>query len=109
MSLDGNNDSSTSSLATPRPLEDDTATPPVPQRETVAELRYVAENRTLKALAILSLGLKNPDGSPTFDPAVLPWSAALRPTTLKMTAKDLRSEVLRRSVAAENIFKCTST
>ncbi len=54
MSLDGNDDSSASS-ATPRPSEDDTATAPsVPQRETVAELLYVAENRSLKALAILS-------------------------------------------------------
>ena len=54
MSLHGNDNSSASSLATPRPLEDDTTAPPVPQRETVAELLYVAENRSLKALAILS-------------------------------------------------------
>ena len=107
MSPDGddNSSASSSSLATPRPLEDDDATTPaVPQRETFAELRYAAEGRTLKALAILSLGMKNDDDTPIFDLSVLPWSAALRPTTLKMTAKELRAEVIRRSVAAENIL-----
>ncbi len=104
MSLHGDDNSSASSLATPRPLEDDTTAPPVPQRETFAELRYATENQSLKALAILSLGLKKPDRSPTFDPAVLLWSAALCPITLKMTAKELRSEVLLHSVAAENIL-----
>ena len=41
---------------------------------------------------------------PTFDLAILSWSAALCPTTLKMTAKDLRGEVTRRSVAAKNVL-----
>ncbi len=83
------------SLDTPRPPEDDNAS---------AGLKYDAENRSLKALAILSLGLKNPDGSPTFDPAVSPWSAALPPTALKMTAKELRAEVMRRNIAAANVL-----
>ena len=65
---------------------------------------YVSEGRSLNALAILSLGLKDDDGSPTFNPSVLPWSAALRPTALKMTAKDLRAEVTRRNVAIENVL-----
>ena len=64
---------------------------------------YEKENRSLKALAFLSFGLLNDDGSPTFNPAVLPWSAALRPTTLKMTAKELQSEIVRRNVATENV------
>ena len=58
----------------------------------------------MKALALLSLGLANDDGSPIFNLSVLPWSAALGPSALKMTAKELRSEVLRRCVAAENIL-----
>jgi hypothetical protein len=98
-------DASGDSLATPRPFEDGTTTTPSGiQRETLAEQRYAAEGRTLKALAVLSLGLKNDDGTPTFDPLVLPWSAALRPTTLKMTAKELRAEIVRRTVAAENVL-----
>ena len=98
-------DISVDSLLTPRPLEDDDAdTPSPPPRGTLSEQMYDAGNRSLKALAILSLGLVNDDGAPTFDLAVLPWSAALRPTTLKMTAKELRSEILRRCVAAENVL-----
>ncbi len=58
----------------------------------------------MKALALLSLGQANNDGSPIFKLLVLPWSAALCPSALKMTAKELRSEVLRRCVAAENIL-----
>jgi hypothetical protein len=105
MTIDDDDSISGNSLDTPRPPEDDNAAAATPLHgSTRAELWYIAENRSLKALAILSLGLKNDDGSPIFDPAVLPWSAALRPTTLKMTTKDLRSEVLRRSVAAENIL-----
>ena len=101
MSRDADDDSiSVKSLDTPRPLEDEDAAP----REILSEQWYVAENRSLKALAFLSLGLLNDDGIPTFDPAVLPWSAALQPTTLKMTAKDLRAEVVRRNVATDNVL-----
>lgn len=85
------------SLATPRALYDD-AKGRV-SRESFAEIFYVAENRSLKALAILSLGLLNNDGTPTFNHSVLPWSAALRPTVLKMNANDLRGEVTRRNDA----------
>lgn len=95
-------DASGDSLATPRPFEDDTIPPPGIQRVTLAEQQYAAEGRTLKALAVLSLGLKNNDGMPTFDPSVLPWSAALKASSLKMTAKELRAEINRRSIAAEN-------
>ena len=49
-------DASGDSLATPRPFEDGTTTTPSGiQRETLAEQRYAAEGRTLKALAVLSL------------------------------------------------------
>ena len=102
MSLD-NDSISDSSLATPRPLVDDSAATNRP-REILSEVTYVAAGRSLKALALLSLGLKNDDGSPTFNPSLLPWSAAARASTLKMSAKDLRGEVLRRCVAAGNIL-----
>ena len=92
-----------SSLATPRPLEEDYATAATP-RETNSEVWYISQGRSLKALAVLTLGLTNNDGSPIFNLSVLPWSAALRPSALKMTAKELRSEVLRRCVAAGNIL-----
>jgi len=94
---------SVSSLATPRAFDDDDGLE-TSSRQTYAEKMYVAEGRSLKALATLSLGLKNNDGTPTFDPSVLPWSAAARPTALKMTAKDLRKEVNRRNVAAKNVL-----
>jgi len=91
---------STDSLATPRAIENDDAAAADPPRETFAEFFYVNEgNRSLKSLAILSLGVNNDDGSPLFDPSVLPWSAALRPSALKMTANDLRNEVKRHCVA----------
>jgi len=95
---------SVSSLATPQPFNDDASPGVPPSRETYAELSYVSEGRSLKALAILSLGLKDGDGSPTFNPSVLPWSAALRPTALKMTANELRAEVTRRNVAIANVL-----
>ncbi len=38
---------------------------------------FVDKGRTLKALALLSLGLKNEDGSLIFNPSVLPWSAVI--------------------------------
>jgi hypothetical protein len=70
----------------------------------MAEQMYSTNGRSLKALALLSLGLKNDDGSPVFNTSILPWSAALRPSALKMTAKELRREILRRCVAAGNVL-----
>ena len=102
MTIDDDDSVSGNSLDTPRPPEDDSASAATPPHgSTYAELKYDAENRSLKALAILSLGLKNDDGTPIFDLAVLPWSAAQRPTTLKMTAKELRAEVIWRSMATK--------
>ena len=106
MTID-DNDGSADSLATPRPFEDEDnagAATAVSSRQTNAELRYAAEGSSLKALAVLSLGLKNEDGTPTYNPSVLPWSAATKAATLKMTAKELRAEIIRRCVAAENIL-----
>ena len=101
-------DGSVDSLDTPRPFADDAEEPltadPSAGERTHSELMYVSQGRTLKALALLSLGLKNDDGSATFNPSVLPWSAALRPSALKLTAKELRGEVARRSVAAGNVL-----
>ncbi len=63
---------------------------------------FVDKVRSLKALALLSLGLKGDNGSLVFNPSVLPWSAAIRKTAIKTTAGELREEVLWRSVAAGN-------
>ena len=64
--------------------------------EIHSESMYASKGRTLKALALLSLGLLNDDGNALFNPSVLPWSAALRPSALKMSADELRKEVERR-------------
>ena len=60
------------SLATPRPSEDGDAAAVLATHESLSELFYNSKNCLLKALALLSLGLKNDDGMPTFDLAVLP-------------------------------------
>jgi hypothetical protein len=41
------------------------------------------------------LGLTNNNGSPLFNPPILPWTGAFHPSALKMTAADLRNEVKR--------------
>ena len=91
-------------LATPHPLEDkdNAVAPPAAARESLFEVFYISENWSLKALALLSLGLENSDGTPMFNPVALPWSAAVQSTALKMMAKDLCAEIIRCS-AAENI------
>ena len=100
-----NNSISTASLATPGPLEEDDAARAAPPCGTFAEMMYVAQGRSsLKALELLSLRVKNDDGTPIFDPLVLPWSTAAHPSSLKWTAKELRSEINRRSVATENVL-----
>ena len=96
-------DDDADSLATPRALEEDEEAG-IPSPQTMAEQMYSTNGRSLKALALLSLGLKNDDGSPVFNTSILPWSAALRPSALKMTAKELRREILRRCVAAGNVL-----
>lgn len=74
-------------------------------RDDVCHQRMVVEGPSLlKALAILSLGLNIDDGTPIFNPSVLPWSAAACPTALKMTAKYLRKEISRCSVSTENVL-----
>jgi hypothetical protein len=106
MSDDDDGSDSSSSLATPKPFDNDALLGAAPSHETYAEVRYVSEGHLLKAVVLLSLGLKlkDNDGSPTFNPLVLPWSAALKPTALKMTAKDLRAKVIRPNVAVENVL-----
>ena len=96
--------SSDYSFATPGQHVDDPAVTTNPPRETLSEMWFVSQGRSLKALALLSLGLTNDDGSPTFNPSVLPWSAAAPPSSLKFAAKELRCEVIRRSVAAKNVL-----
>ena len=99
--------SSSSSLETPQRIDFEDAVPPASTNaaagaENHSESMFVDKGRSLKALALLSLGLKRDDGSYVFNPSVLPWSAATRKTAIKMTAGELREEVLRRSVAAGN-------
>jgi hypothetical protein len=79
-----NNDSSSSSsyLETPRKVNFKDAPPPAYATATGnsknhSELMFVDRGRALKALALLSLGLKNEDGSLIFNSLVLPWSAAI--------------------------------
>jgi hypothetical protein len=109
MTIDDDGSISVDTLNTPRPLEDDDAAAPPPPRGTLPEKMYDATNRSLKALALLSLGLLNGDSSPTYNPSVLPWSAALQPTSLKMTAKELRNEVVRAQCCCRKCFTFTST
>ena len=56
--------SSSSSLETPRKIDFEDAPPPH------SESMFVDKGRTLKALALLSLGLKHDDGSLVFNPSV---------------------------------------
>ena len=107
MTIDNNDNGSGDSLTTPCPLEDKDnagAVAAVLLRQTDAELHFAAEGSSLKALVVLSLGLKNEDSTPNFDPSVLPWSAAKKAKTLKMLAKELRDEIIRCSVVVENIL-----
>ena len=92
MSRKDNGSISDSSLAMPRALVDDAAAINPPGM-TLSEVMYVTEGRSLKALALLSLGLTNDDGSPTFNPLVLPWSAAAPPSSLKFAAKELTHQI----------------
>ena len=104
---DADDSISVSSLVTPHPFADDPEEPltaALSAGETDSKLMYVSHGCLLKALALLSLGLKNNDGSPTFNRSVLPWSAALCSLALKLTAKDLQGEVTRHSVAAGNVL-----
>ena len=79
-----------------------------PQRqaphETNSELCYAAQGCSLKALAVLSLGLFDADGSPTFNPSKLSWSAALKQSTLKMIAKELHAKVVCHVIATKNVL-----
>jgi len=64
---------------------------------TASELFYIANGRSLKALAILCEGLSDESDSPLVDDDRLPWSAAKKVTDFKPTANDLRAEVIRRA------------
>ena len=78
---DDDSASSSDSFATPRAIENNDAAAADPPHETFAELFYTNEgNHSLKLLAILSLGLASDDGSPLFNPSILPWSAVFRPS-----------------------------
>jgi hypothetical protein len=80
--IDNDSSTSSSSLETPQKINFKDAPPPAyttatGNSENHLESMFVDKGRTLKALALLSLGLKNEDGSLIFNPSVLPWSAAI--------------------------------
>ncbi len=64
---------------------------------SLAEKFYISRGRSLKALAILSLGLLNEDGDPIFDVKALPWSSAEKVSNIKPTASDMKEEVEQRA------------
>jgi hypothetical protein len=98
--------SSSSFLETPRRIDFEDAPPPTSTTATGtknhSESMFVDKGRSLKALALLSLGLKRDNGSLVLNPSILPWSAAICKMALKMTACELKEEFLRHSVAAGN-------
>ena len=61
-----------------------------------SESFYIANGRSLKALAILCEGLCDDDGEPLVDVSILPWSSARRTSDVKPSANELRAEILRR-------------
>ena len=82
------------SLAPPRVL--DYCATAAPSQGMHAEAMLLAHNRSLKALALLSLGLLKDKGSPVFNPSILTWSAAQKASTLKFTSTELKAEVEQR-------------
>ena len=70
--------------------------------QTYAEMFYISQGRSLKALATLCQGLVKDDGCALFDPSILPWSSVGK-LAVKLTAADLRAEVSRRAVANLNV------
>jgi hypothetical protein len=61
-----------------------------------SELIYIANGRSLKALAILCEGLCDDDGDPLVDLSILPWSSARKSSDVKPSANELRTEMLCR-------------
>jgi hypothetical protein len=64
---------------------------------TASELFYIANGRSLKALAILCEDLSDESDSPLVDGDQLPWNAAKKVTDIKPVANDLRAEFIRRA------------
>ncbi len=56
--------------------------------QTYAEMFYISQGHSLKALATLCQGLVKDDGSALFDPSILPWSS-IGKSAVKLTAADL--------------------
>jgi len=61
-----------------------------------SESFYIANGRSLKALAILCEGLCDDDGDPLVDVPILSRSSARRTSDVKPSANELRAEILRR-------------
>ena len=56
--------------------------------QTYAEMFYISQGHSLKALATLCQGLVKDDGSARFDPSISPWSSVGK-LVVKLTAADL--------------------
>ena len=56
---------------------------------------YIEQNRSLRALVVLCLGLMNDDGTPAIDLSTAPWSM-MKKSVLKVSSKEYQSEITRR-------------
>ena len=106
MSIDADNSSSSSSVSIhpPDKVGDVVTADNVSSCKTYAEIFYQGNGNSLKALAILCQGLTDIEGAAIVNPATLPWSAAERPSAIKLSASDLRKEVERRTIVSGNIL-----
>ena len=70
-----------------------------PEQATIGasptEQFYVAHNRSVLALAVLCVGLRDGDGNLMFDPSEKPWKS-MKKKTVNPSTKDMRDEVQRR-------------
>ena len=61
-----------------------------------SEQFYIANSRSLKALAVFCEGLQDDDGKLFVNLSILPWSSARKASNVQLSANNLRAEVLRR-------------
>ena len=104
-----------SALTNPSPtLEDVAITVPLeeaPSGCSPSEEFFVVNNRSLLALAVLSIGLLDADGKMLFDPKEIPWKS-MKKKMVNPAVPDMKDEVKRRwdtfvtsSLSADEIAK----
>ena len=71
--------------------------------QNVVRAFYVSSGRSLKALSNLCQGSVDYEGNPLVDASVLPWSS-MGKSSIKPSAVELGSEVLRRCMIDSNIL-----